>query len=272
VEQGVMRVASFVVYLIAALGMLVMALVAYKAFAKSPPIKVAPPPLLHTASTQNEITLEDALEAWLKRFDEGKIEMRRQLNPPATPQQIARLEQKSGIKLPDDLLKLYQIANGQQDPFKVTYRKGQPNIIELPFPVDADRFVGHLFGGYQFLSTIEAEKEWENWRVIYSGSSQAERDDFDDNVQLRAGDPVRKQYANLRWLPFARDGGGNSYAVDMDPADGGRAGQIIVIGPDEDLRRVLAPSLKDLIASAAKRGISKDNEGEDQRFYFNMED
>jgi cell wall assembly regulator SMI1 len=266
-----MRVASFVVYLIAALGMLVMALVAYKAFAKSPPIKVVSPPLLHTASTQNEITLEDALEAWLKRFDESKIEMRKQLNPPATPQQIARLERKSGIKLPDDLLNLYQIANGQQDPFKVTYRKGQPNIIELPFPVDADRFVGHLFGGYQFLSTMEAEKEWENWRVIYSGSSQAERDDFDDNVQVRASDPVRKHYANLRWLPFARDGGGNSYAVDMDPAPGGRAGQIIVIGPDEDLRRVLAPSLAELLAAAAKRGFGNDIHTEEQRFYFDME-
>jgi cell wall assembly regulator SMI1 len=266
------RVASFVVYLVTALGMVVMVLAAYKAFAKSPPIERPPLPQLHQASNQNEITLADALETWLQRFDERKIEMRKQLNPPASAEQISRLEKKTGIKLPEDLLALYQIANGQQDPFKVTYRTGQPNIIELPFAVAPDAFVGNLFGSYEFLSTIEAEKEWENWRLIYSGSSQAERDDFDDNIQVRQGDPVRKHYTNLRWLPFARDGDGNSYAVDMDPAEGGRAGQVIVIGPDEDLRRVLAPSLKEFFAASAKRGFGNNINAEDQRFYFDMED
>jgi cell wall assembly regulator SMI1 len=266
-----MRVASFVVYLIAALGMLVMVLAAYKAFAKPSAVKPKAPPLLHQTSTQSKITLGEALEAWLKRFDERKIEMRKQLNPPASAEQIAKLEKKTGIKLPDDLRVLYLIANGQQDPFKVTYRTGQPNIIELPFPLAADAFVGNLFGSYDFLSTIEAEKEWENWRVIYSGSSQAERDDFDAHVEVRPGDPVRKHYANLRWLPFARDGGGNSYAVDMDPAEGGRMGQVIVIGPDEDLRRVLAPSLKEFLVASSKRGVDNDVTTENQRFYFDME-
>jgi cell wall assembly regulator SMI1 len=266
-----MRVASFVVYVVTTLGLIMLVLVAVKAFAKTPPAKQPSPPLLHQTSTQTEITLEAALETWLKRFDERRIEMRKQLNPAATPQQIARLEQKTGIKLPEDLRALYQIANGQQDAFKVTYRTGQPNIIELPFAVAPDAFVGNLFGSYHFLSTIEAEKEWENWRVIYSGSSQAERDDFDDNIQVRQGDPVRKHYANLRWLPFARDGGGNSYAVDMDPAEGGRMGQVIVIGPDEDLRRVLAPSLKEFLVASSKRGVDNDVTTENQRFYFDME-
>jgi cell wall assembly regulator SMI1 len=266
-----MRVASFVVYLVTTLGLIMLVLVAFKAFAKTPPARQPSPSLLHQTSTQSEITLEAALETWLKLFDESRIEIRKQLNPAATPQQIAKLEQKTGIKLPEDLRALYLIANGQQDAFKVTYRTGQPNIIELPFAVAPDGYVGNLFGSYHFLSTIEAEKEWENWRVIYSGSSQAERDDFDDNIEIREGDPVRKQYANLRWLPFARDGGGNSYAVDMDPAPGGRAGQVIVIGPDEDLRRVLAPNIKEFFVASAKRGFGNDISAENQRFYFDME-
>lgn len=267
-----MRMPNFLVYVFVALALGLLVKVANKAFSSPQPRKPAASPLLQEAAEDKGVDVAAALETWLKHFDARKIDMRKQLNAPATPEQISRLERKTGMTLPEDLRALYLIANGQKDAFKVTYHEGQPNIIELPFAVAENGYVGYLFGNYEFFSTLEAEKEWENWRLIYSGSSQAERDDFDANVEVRPGDNVRKHYANLRWLPFARDGGGNAYAVDLDPAPGGRAGQVIVIGADEDLRRVLAPSIGELIVAAAKRGFGSDVTARDQRFYFNMED
>ncbi len=53
-------------------------------------------------------------------------------------------------------------------------------------------------------------------------------------------------------MPFSLDGGGNSYAIDLSPAPGGEYGQVILIGSDEDERRVLASSLAELLARATR--------------------
>lgn len=54
---------------------------------------------------------------------------------------------------------------------------------------------------------------------------------------------MRRVYTHAAWWPFAEDGGGNHLMVDLDPPAGGTLGQVIVAGPDEDERRVLAPGL-----------------------------
>ena len=65
------------------------------------------------------------------------------------------------------------------------------------------------------------------------------------------GHPVKKHYSHALWLPLATDGGGNSLAFDLDPASGGTRGQIIIIGADEDERRVLAPGIGAFLAGLA---------------------
>ncbi len=81
--------------------------------------------------------------------------------------------------------------------------------------------------------------------------------DADDDpnfcITPRAGDPpVAREYWRRGWFPFAIDGGGNAYAVDLSPVPGGTYGQIILTGSDEDERRVLAPSLTAFLIEAAK--------------------
>jgi cell wall assembly regulator SMI1 len=264
-------VATVLVYLVAILAMIVLLFVAYRALVKPFPTQPSAPAVLPTTSAPKPLTLEDALEAWLKRFDERNIEMRKQLHPPASAQQIARLEKKTGIKLPDDLRALYLIADGQQRTYVATKPTDPPNASSLPFPVANNAYVGCLFGDHTFLSTLQAEKEWEEWRLVYSNSSRAERDELDNRIQVRTGDPVCKHNANVRWLPFAEHGG-NAYAVDMDPAPGGQLGQIIAIDVYRNSRRVLAPSLSEFLAAAAQRGFSKDYDDSNSRFYFSMED
>jgi cell wall assembly regulator SMI1 len=206
--------------------------------------------------------IESSLNAWLQRFDEKKIRMRDQLNVGASEEEIAAFESKIGAPLPPDVRK---------SPFKVTYMTGQPNIIELPFPLKADEFVGNLFGSYEFLSLDEAHAEWNNWKVIIEQSTAEELADFDSHVDRRGNDPVKKQYVSLKWIPIAKDGGGNSYAIDLDPAVNGKVGQVIVIGPDEDLRRVIAPDIKALLDRNSAKPIA-DDDGDEQRYFFGLID
>jgi len=54
---------------------------------------------------------------------------------------------------------------------------------------------------------------------------------------------VAKEYWTAGWWPLALDGGGNMLAVDTVPLAGGHVGQIIVMGSDEDTRKVFAPGI-----------------------------
>lgn len=50
-------------------------------------------------------------------------------------------------------------------------------------------------------------------------------------------------YTNPRWIPLTADGSGGHIGLDLDPWPGGRVGQIILFGRDEDVKIVLAESL-----------------------------
>lgn len=66
-------------------------------------------------------------------------------------------------------------------------------------------------------------------------------------------DPVMSVYTSPDWVGFATDGGGNQLAVDLAPLPGGTVGQVIVIGSDEDLRRVIAPGIVQLLEHCVGR-------------------
>jgi hypothetical protein len=75
--------------------------------------------------------------------------------------------------------------------------------------------------------------------------------DHAQHVTVRPGHPVRRESRVPGWWPPAGDGGGNQLVVDTDPPDGGTVGQIVVAGPDEDERRVLAPGIAEYLRAAA---------------------
>jgi len=211
--------------------------------------------------------LKSSLNALLDLFEKHNVRMRRQLNPPATNEQIDEFEALIGYELPLAAKALYLISNGQQSPFKVTYLTGRPNRIELPFPLEPDEWVSNLFGGYEFLSLEDAREEYSAWLDVVQGTSS---EDFDEFVTVRPGDHVRSQYFNPGWVPIAKDGGGNAYALDLSPPDGGTYGQLIVIGPDEDQRRVLAPSLVAFFKGIAETATLVMDDGGDQRAFYNF--
>lgn len=137
-------------------------------------------------------------------------------NPPATDEAIDRLQAVFGHILPPSYRQLYRWHDGETD----------------------DRW-GHIYGlPILPLEDVAAElKSWERTRADFGGNRYAI-----PGAGWPAG-AVDPAYSNAAWLPLTRDGSGNHIGLDFDPWPGGRVGQVIVFGRDEDVKAVLAPSL-----------------------------
>ena len=86
----------------------------------------------------------------------------------------------------------------------------------------------------------QAGFQWTTWNEVLTS--------FDGNRYAipGAGWPqgaVDPAYTNPNWIPLTQDGSGNHIGLDFDPWPGGRQGQVILYGRDEDVKAVLAPSL-----------------------------
>jgi cell wall assembly regulator SMI1 len=168
---------------------------------------------------------------------------------PAGPEAVEAAERAIGRHLPPELAALYRLSDGQVGWYGLTTGPGgNPNR-------ERGDWVGSLFGtDWSFAPLQKLVQDWQTWddvRAQYSEQELAE--DFDDSIEVRDGDPVKGVYTHADWIPFAIDGGGNALAADLAPEPGGRIGQVIVTGSDEDLRRVIAPSVVELLRWCAHR-------------------
>lgn len=137
-------------------------------------------------------------------------------NPPATAEEIAAFEHLVGFRMPHSYRQLYRWHDGEND----------------------DRW-GHFYG-LPLLSLSAAGAEWKSWVGVLA--------DFKGNRYAVPGgawpqDAVDPAYINPRWIPLTHDGSGNHIGLDFDPWPGGRVGQVILFGRDEDVKAVLADSL-----------------------------
>ncbi|MCE0539598.1 SMI1/KNR4 family protein [Kineosporia rhizophila] len=200
---------------------------------------IAPP----TAEVQNAWTL--LLEA-LARAGYTVDEL---LRPGAAPTDIAAVQQAIGRALPTDLAGLYQLSDGQTDWYQLSHGAHAQTVRQQ------GRWVCAVFGdGWSFDPVGKVADGWRNWDEVRAGYTPEQlAEDFDSAVEVRDGDPVQGLYTSPDWIGFATDGGGNQLAVDLVPQPGGTVGQVIVIGSDEDLRRVVAPGIVQLLELCARR-------------------
>ena len=137
-------------------------------------------------------------------------------NPPATDAEIAAFEHLVGFEMPQSYRQLYRWHDGEND----------------------DRW-GHFYG-LPLLPLRAAGAEWKAWARALA--------DFGGNRYAVPGGAwppgaVDPAYINPRWIPVTHDGSGNHIGLDFDPWPGGRVGQVILFGRDEDVKAVLAESL-----------------------------
>ena len=137
-------------------------------------------------------------------------------NPPASDAEIDDLQALLGVPLPASLRQLYRWHNGEND----------------------DRW-GHIYG-LPLLPLKYVASEWKAWKDILR--------EFGGNRYAVAGgawpsNAVDPAYINPAWIPLTSDGSGGHIGLDFDPWPGGRIGQVILFGRDEDVKVVLAESL-----------------------------
>lgn len=137
-------------------------------------------------------------------------------NPPATDAQLDAFEQLVGVKMPSSYRQLYKWHDGEND----------------------DRW-GHIYG-LPILPLKRAAEEHQQWRRTLAA--------FGGNpYPVRGGawpeGAVDSAYVNPGWIPLTADGSSNHIGLDFDPWPGGRVGQIIVFGRNEDVKVVLGESL-----------------------------
>ncbi|MED4135572.1 SMI1/KNR4 family protein [Priestia megaterium] len=152
-------------------------------------------------------------EQWLKI---NRPEVLGTLNEAATESQITEVEQKIGLKFPQNLRELLMIHNGQRD----EYIAAIDNYLLLPLD--------------------EIVYTWQTLKELLDGG------EFEDFEEVEPVGPVKKEFWwNPCWIPVATNGGGDDICIDLDPAEGGKVGQIITFWHDWEQREVISDSLEE---------------------------
>ncbi len=136
------------------------------------------------------------------------------LRPPAAPDAVASAEAAMGVAFPAELRASLAVHDGEEE--------GSPS----------------LFDEWVLLPAAAMAQSWRTLlRLHEAGELPPEPLDG-----MPAG-PARPTWHSLRWVPLADDGGGNRLMLDLDPGEGGAAGQLIVFYADAPDRPLVAPSL-----------------------------
>lgn len=203
---------------------------------------------------------EIAMSAWLSVLSSYGCELSHFMNPGASANKIAQIEASIGYEFTDDLKHLYQWADGQEEYMDkekmriVHYDDGGADAVYDVDPSPGKHFC-NLFGHYFFDSLQTSLVSYQQWLEILDDLADDEYNR--ESVTVRAGHAVHRQYFRKGWFPISNNSGGDSIAIDLDPPKGGIYGQVIIIGPNESERRVVASSITELLALAASCGVLK---------------
>ncbi len=160
------------------------------------------------------------IDAWLK-VNAPKVF--NTLQPGASDSQIQATESILAIQFPEDVKASYRIHNGQQ------------TIYDYGLIPEAQ----------EFLSLERIQAEWQLKKGLLDEGS------FEGGSKPDPG--IQADWWNAKWIPLTSDGCGDSYCLDLAPAEGGNVGQIIKMIHDEADRYILAPSFRSWLEDYAAK-------------------
>ncbi len=160
------------------------------------------------------------IEKWLEKHHPNKTEM---LAPGATLDEIATVEKGLGFALPEELRASLSEHNGESD----------ARVC--------------LMDNFDLLSTQRILDEWNSWREVSSKWTAEE------NKPLDPLDGVKSLYWHTGWIPVASGGEGSFICVDADPAEGGRKGQVILVGHGAGPESLLASGVLEWLTALATK-------------------
>jgi len=151
------------------------------------------------------------IEDWLKANAPNALAA---IDEPASDEQIRAAEIAMNVSLPDEVRNSYRRHDGQSE-------RG-----------------GTIAPPWALLSLEYVVSKWRKQNQLL------EAGDF-DGADANAIGPVRADWWNPKWIPFASDGAGSLQCIDLDPSPGGKVGQVIVYLHDHEDRECVAGSLED---------------------------
>lgn len=152
----------------------------------------------------------------------------------ASPAAIADAEKTLGITFPDEVRAFYLTHDGGSS--------------------DED----YNCNGRLLLSIGGIVDQWQIWKDLLDGG------DFEDNDHGVPDRGVQKKWWIPEWIPITYDGAGNHEVLDLAPAGGGTAGQIVGFWHDDSPRTLDAPDLLSWLQKArwATESGDEDEAGE----------
>jgi cell wall assembly regulator SMI1 len=147
------------------------------------------------------------IDEWLER---NAPRVQNDLLPGASKAEINTTETQIELLLPEDFKTSVLIHNGQDGRFRLV----EP--WEL-IPIDG------------------IASETERMNTIFNNP---------DDPEIETRGAVKPILWSRSWIPFAADGAGNLLCLDLDPAEGGETGQVILWASDPPCVEVIAPSYR----------------------------
>ena len=138
-------------------------------------------------------------------------DLHKSLQKGASEKQILKLEKQLGVQLPQDYRRFLNLCNGLKPNSEVEFYDGE------------------------LLSVSNVSREWRIWRDLLADG------DF-EGISSKPAKGIREDWWNLKWIPFTHDGGGNHMCLDLDPAKGGKLGQVITMWHDSEERELMHSS------------------------------
>ncbi|KAH9484083.1 KNR4/SMI1-like protein 2 [Psilocybe cubensis] len=157
------------------------------------------------------------IRSWLNR---EYPELGDTLNYGILPQELAEIEMQFGFALPSVVRESYLCVDGQEAESAAGCSEG-------------------LFFGLTLLPLESVLEEWRFWREVDNDPSTGANDALRQSMQSIPPDWIRREYSQRGWIPLVADKAGNYLGIDLNPAEQGQVGQVIVFGRDFDTKVVL---------------------------------
>ena len=161
--------------------------------------------------------------AWMQTNAPGALD---DAGSPATKEELDSAARRMNIQLHADHAEFCQLVDGAES--------------SGVFPAH-DEWEDMAFSP---MSLEDSASAWEMLKELL------EMGEFDDRSP-KTGAGISNVWWNTSWIPFADNGGGDYYCIDLAPENGGSLGQIIFHSHESGEHVVLAESLRSYLAKLA---------------------
>lgn len=160
----------------------------------------------------------DRIVNWLRQHSPDSL---KHIAAPAGDSELQTAAAQLG-RVPDSFRELYRICNGTE------------GVGLFPSHDDWDDMA------YELLDLEGVVNNWKIWKELL------ESGDFAD-LKPESATGIAAEWWHVGWIPFADNGGGDCFCLDMAPTSAGVAGQVISHSHETGEHQVLAPSLEEYL-------------------------